>query len=173
MFWRNVQPLSSGSRGKHSKQLTGAPLHGITSQKTVILIVIIMTSSLILMYLSSVQCLLLPWRWRQCVPLQHWYLSKNLHGDISQMSVILIFTAKRTWSSFRRSYWAFRHAYSMCCSAVFCFRSGFVVLDLEDVPAGTYNIVPSTFLPNQEGPFILTVKASCPISLARLQWFDF
>lgn len=49
------------------------------------------------------------------------------------------------------------------------FRSGFVVLDLEDVPAGTYDIVPSTFLPNQEGPFILTVKASCPISLARLQ----
>ncbi|XP_023726800.1 calpain-7 isoform X2 [Cryptotermes secundus] len=49
------------------------------------------------------------------------------------------------------------------------FRSGFVVLALEDVPAGTYSIVPSTFLPNQEGPFILTVKASCPISLAQLQ----
>ncbi|GFG37190.1 hypothetical protein Cfor_09323 [Coptotermes formosanus] len=49
------------------------------------------------------------------------------------------------------------------------FRSGFVVLDLEDVPAGTYNIVPSTFMPNQEGPFILTVKASCPFSVARLQ----
>jgi calpain-7 len=49
------------------------------------------------------------------------------------------------------------------------FRPGFVVLDLEDVPAGTYNIVPSTFMPNQEGPFILTVKASCPFSLARLQ----
>ena len=47
--------------------------------------------------------------------------------------------------------------------------SGFVVLDLEDVPAGTYNIVPSTFMPNQEGPFILMVKASCPFSLARLQ----
>jgi calpain-7 len=54
-------------------------------------------------------------------------------------------------------------------SQMFCFRSGFVVLDLEDVPAGTYNIVPSTFMPNQEGPFILTVKASCPFSVARLQ----
>lgn len=57
----------------------------------------------------------------------------------------------------------------VCSSQMFCFRPGFVVLDLEDVPAGTYNIVPSTFMPNQEGPFILTVKASCPFSLARLQ----
>jgi len=44
-------------------------------------------------------------------------------------------------------------------------------MDLEDVPAGTYNIIPSTFMPNQEGPFILTVKASCPFSLAQLQWW--
>ncbi|PSN42084.1 Calpain-7 [Blattella germanica] len=49
------------------------------------------------------------------------------------------------------------------------FRSGFVVLQLDDVPAGTYDIVPSTFLPNQEGPFILTIKSSSPITVARLQ----
>jgi hypothetical protein len=60
-----------------------------------------------------------------------------------------------------------------CTNQIFCFRSGFVVLDLEDVPAGTYNIVPSTFMPNQEGPFILTVKASCPFSVARLQWCSY
>ncbi|XP_046484160.1 calpain-7 [Neodiprion pinetum] len=49
------------------------------------------------------------------------------------------------------------------------FRSGFVVLELEDVPAGTYNIIPSTFLPGQEGPFFLTCKASCNIQLSRIQ----
>ncbi|XP_067003093.2 calpain-7 isoform X2 [Anabrus simplex] len=49
------------------------------------------------------------------------------------------------------------------------FRSGFVVLELEDVPAGTYDIIPSTFLPNQEGPFFLTVKSSCPVKLSKLR----
>lgn len=49
------------------------------------------------------------------------------------------------------------------------FRSGFVVLELENVPAGTYNIIPSTFLPGQEGPFFLTCKASCNIRLNRIQ----
>ncbi|CAG2066241.1 unnamed protein product, partial [Timema podura] len=49
------------------------------------------------------------------------------------------------------------------------FRSGFVVMPLEDVPAGTYDIIPSTFLPNQEGPFFLTVKSSCPFKLAKLR----
>lgn len=49
------------------------------------------------------------------------------------------------------------------------FRSGFVVLQLQDIPAGTYDIVPSTFLPRQEGPFILTVKSSVPFKLAQIQ----
>lgn len=49
------------------------------------------------------------------------------------------------------------------------FRSGFVVLDLQDVPAGTYNIIPATFLPRQEGPFFLTVKSSSPFKLTHLQ----
>uniref|UniRef100_A0A1B6DQ37 Calpain catalytic domain-containing protein n=1 Tax=Clastoptera arizonana TaxID=38151 RepID=A0A1B6DQ37_9HEMI len=47
------------------------------------------------------------------------------------------------------------------------YRSGFVILELEALPAGTYEIIPSTFLPNQEGPFFLTVKSSCPIKLSR------
>ncbi|XP_048508256.1 calpain-7-like [Athalia rosae] len=49
------------------------------------------------------------------------------------------------------------------------FRSGFVVLELEDVPAGTYNIIPSTFHPGQEGPFFLTCKASCNLQVDRIQ----
>ncbi|XP_015603072.1 calpain-7 isoform X2 [Cephus cinctus] len=48
------------------------------------------------------------------------------------------------------------------------FRPGFVQLELENVPAGTYDIVPSTFLPGQEGPFFLTCKASCKILLTRV-----
>jgi calpain-7 len=48
------------------------------------------------------------------------------------------------------------------------FRSGYVVSHVSQVPSGTYNIIPSTFLPGQEGPFFLTVKASCPVKLARL-----
>lgn len=48
------------------------------------------------------------------------------------------------------------------------FRAGFVYLELEDVPAGTYHIVPSTFLPGQEGPFFLICKSSCKLMLQRL-----
>ncbi|XP_043462564.1 calpain-7-like [Leptopilina heterotoma] len=49
------------------------------------------------------------------------------------------------------------------------FRCGFVYLELEDVPGGTYNIIPSTYLPNQEGPFFLTCKSSCNIQLGLIQ----
>lgn len=49
------------------------------------------------------------------------------------------------------------------------YRSGFVIMELENVPCGIYNIIPSTFLPEQEGPFFLTVQSSCPIKLTRLQ----
>lgn len=49
------------------------------------------------------------------------------------------------------------------------FRSGFVYLELEDVPVGTYNIVPATYIPAQEGPFFLTCKSSCKVQLQRLQ----
>jgi calpain-7 len=49
------------------------------------------------------------------------------------------------------------------------FRSGFTILKLVNVPAGTYNIIPATFYPNQKGPFFLTVQASCPIKLSKLK----
>lgn len=45
------------------------------------------------------------------------------------------------------------------------YRSGYCVLDLYDIPAGCYHVVPSTFLPGQESPFILTVKATTNISI--------
>ncbi|XP_018325822.1 calpain-7 [Agrilus planipennis] len=47
------------------------------------------------------------------------------------------------------------------------FRSGFVVLELNNIPCGVLNIVPSTFLPGQEGPFILTVKSRLPLQISR------
>lgn len=45
------------------------------------------------------------------------------------------------------------------------YRSGYCVLDLNDIPAGTYHLIPSTYLPGQESPFILDVKATTNISL--------
>ena len=48
------------------------------------------------------------------------------------------------------------------------YRSGFCVLALE-VTAGTYDIIPTTYRPNQEGPFFLNVKSSIKLKLARLQ----
>lgn len=48
------------------------------------------------------------------------------------------------------------------------FRSGFVYLELEDVPAGTYHIIPSTYIPSQEGPFFLICKSSCKLQLQLL-----
>lgn len=48
------------------------------------------------------------------------------------------------------------------------YRSGYCVLDMDDMPAGTYNIVPSTFLPNQESPFILSVRSTTNVSLERI-----
>ncbi|XP_029166810.1 calpain-7-like isoform X1 [Nylanderia fulva] len=48
------------------------------------------------------------------------------------------------------------------------FRSGFVYLELQDVPAGTYHIIPSTYIPGQEGPFFLISKSSCNLQLQLL-----
>lgn len=42
-------------------------------------------------------------------------------------------------------------------------------MEVNEAQPGLYNIVPSTYLPNQEGPFILTVKSSSPISMSRLR----
>lgn len=45
------------------------------------------------------------------------------------------------------------------------YRSGYCVMDLSDIPAGTYHVIPSTFEPGQEGPFILSLKATADISI--------
>ncbi|XP_053595601.1 calpain-7 [Microplitis demolitor] len=49
------------------------------------------------------------------------------------------------------------------------FRSGFVSLELEDVPAGTYDVIPSTFLPSQEGPFFLIFRSSCEFQILKIR----
>jgi calpain-7 len=49
------------------------------------------------------------------------------------------------------------------------FRPGFTVLEVNPIPAGVYNIIPSTFNAGQIGPFFLTVHANCNISLSRLK----
>lgn len=48
------------------------------------------------------------------------------------------------------------------------YRSGYCVLDLEKLPAGTYHVIPSTYLPDQESPFILSIKASTGITAERI-----
>ncbi|GFT07263.1 calpain-7 [Nephila pilipes] len=49
------------------------------------------------------------------------------------------------------------------------FRAGCCILEIYDVPAGIYNIMPCTFKPGQKGPFFLTMKSTCPIKVSRLQ----
>lgn len=49
------------------------------------------------------------------------------------------------------------------------YRSGFCYLDLDNLPAGIYYLIPSTYLPNQESPFLLNFKASANIVVDRVQ----
>ena len=49
------------------------------------------------------------------------------------------------------------------------FRSGCTVLQLGGIPAGAYSIRPMTFLPGQEGPFILRVHSTCNFSIKLAQ----
>ena len=48
------------------------------------------------------------------------------------------------------------------------YRPGFIVSTLE-VTAGTYDVIPTTFKPQQESPFFLTVQSSQPFKLAKMQ----
>ncbi|XP_062969562.1 calpain-7 isoform X3 [Cynocephalus volans] len=49
------------------------------------------------------------------------------------------------------------------------YRCGFCYLELENIPAGIFNIIPSTFLPKQEGPFFLDFNSITPIKTTQLQ----
>ncbi|XP_044311581.1 calpain-7 isoform X4 [Varanus komodoensis] len=49
------------------------------------------------------------------------------------------------------------------------YRCGFCYLEVESVPAGVYNIIPSTFLPQQEGPFFLDFNSTIPLKISQLQ----
>lgn len=67
--------------------------------------------------------------------------------------------------------------YFIFCGIIFCklcshfpaYRCGFCYLELENIPAGIYNIIPSTFLPKQEGPFFLDFNSIIPIKTTQLQ----
>lgn len=47
------------------------------------------------------------------------------------------------------------------------FRSGFCVIDMENLPAGVYHIRPSTYLPNQEAPFFLKLKSTAKLQIEK------
>ncbi|XP_050794330.1 calpain-7 isoform X7 [Gopherus flavomarginatus] len=49
------------------------------------------------------------------------------------------------------------------------YRCGFCYMEVENVPAGVYNVVPSTFLPQQEGPFFLDFNSTSPLKTSQLQ----
>ncbi|XP_004078382.1 calpain-7 [Oryzias latipes] len=49
------------------------------------------------------------------------------------------------------------------------YRCGFCYMELELVPAGIYNVTPTTFLPKQEGPFFLDFGSTSPLKVSQLQ----
>ncbi|XP_033854201.1 calpain-7 isoform X2 [Acipenser ruthenus] len=49
------------------------------------------------------------------------------------------------------------------------YRCGFCYMEVDFVPAGVYNIIPTTFLPNQEGPFFLDFNSTTPLRVSQLQ----
>lgn len=52
------------------------------------------------------------------------------------------------------------------CVLGYYYRPGFVVLELSNLPGGSYTISPSTFTPGQEGPYILKVLSDCVMSFS-------
>ncbi|XP_041104033.1 calpain-7-like isoform X1 [Polyodon spathula] len=49
------------------------------------------------------------------------------------------------------------------------YRCGFCYMEVDVVPAGVYNIIPTTFLPSQEGPFFLDFNSTTPLRVSQLQ----
>ncbi|GAB0097193.1 calpain-7 [Sergentomyia squamirostris] len=48
------------------------------------------------------------------------------------------------------------------------YRSGYCMLELENLPAGVYTVIPTTFLPAQEGPFIMDIKCSTGVKIEEV-----
>ncbi|CDQ82032.1 unnamed protein product [Oncorhynchus mykiss] len=49
------------------------------------------------------------------------------------------------------------------------YRCGFCYMEADHVPAGIYNVIPTTFLPKQEGPFFLDFSSTTPLKVSQLQ----
>ncbi|CAM9344591.1 unnamed protein product [Lampetra planeri] len=49
------------------------------------------------------------------------------------------------------------------------YRCGFCYMEAEHIPAGIYNVIPTTFLPKQEGPFFLDFSSTSPLRVSQLQ----
>uniref|UniRef100_A0A3Q3B108 Calpain 7 n=1 Tax=Kryptolebias marmoratus TaxID=37003 RepID=A0A3Q3B108_KRYMA len=49
------------------------------------------------------------------------------------------------------------------------YRCGFCYMEVDHVPAGIYNVTPTTFLPKQEGPFFLDFGSTAPLKVSQLQ----
>lgn len=49
------------------------------------------------------------------------------------------------------------------------YRCGFSYMEVDHVPAGIYNVIPTTFLPKQEGPFFLDFGSTLPLKVSQLQ----
>uniref|UniRef100_A0A3Q4H6J6 Calpain 7 n=1 Tax=Neolamprologus brichardi TaxID=32507 RepID=A0A3Q4H6J6_NEOBR len=48
-------------------------------------------------------------------------------------------------------------------------RCGFCYMEVDHVPAGIYNVTPTTFLPKQEGPFFLDFSSTSTLKVSQLQ----
>uniref|UniRef100_A0A8P4FY65 Calpain 7 n=1 Tax=Dicentrarchus labrax TaxID=13489 RepID=A0A8P4FY65_DICLA len=49
------------------------------------------------------------------------------------------------------------------------YRCGFCYMEVDHVPAGIYNVIPTTFLPKQEGPFFLDFASTSSLKVSQLQ----
>ncbi|XP_063778418.1 calpain-7 isoform X2 [Pseudophryne corroboree] len=49
------------------------------------------------------------------------------------------------------------------------YRCGFCYMEVDNIPAGIYNIIPTTFLAAQEGPFFLDFNSVIQIKVSQLQ----
>lgn len=49
------------------------------------------------------------------------------------------------------------------------YRYGVNVLKLDNVPCGSYNLIPTTFDPGLKGPYFLIVESTCQFKLGKIK----